>query len=78
MNRNGTAISDRRRKPNKEIFRVLEAEPGETSTSAAQERQMSEKADWLWVFIDSDVEADVCMRTYIIFRSKIEDVKTFM
>ena len=43
MNRNGTAISDRRRKPDKEIFRVLEAEPGEASTSAAQERQMSEK-----------------------------------
>lgn len=42
MNRNGTAISDGR-KPDKEIFRVLEAEPGETSTSAAQERQMSEK-----------------------------------
>ena len=43
MNRKETAICDRKRKPNKEIFRVLEAEPGETSISAAQERQMSEK-----------------------------------
>lgn len=33
------------------------------------------RRDWLWVFIDSDVEADVHENIYY-FYSKIEDVKT--
>lgn len=54
MDRVGSATSERRRKPNKEILRGLEAEQGKGSTLAQGEKCLI-KSDRCPVFIDSEV-----------------------